>query len=93
MERVAVVGPGAVGLVLLAIKATQNADRARWPAGLCDENTKVVVLQNGVEQVEQIQPLCPWSTVIPGIVWFSAETCSRRPATDRVNRSIGGSRR
>ena len=33
-----------------------------------------MVLQNGVEQVEQVQPLCPSSTVIPGIVWFSAET-------------------
>ncbi len=31
-------------------------------------------LQNGVEQVEQVQPFCPSSTVIPGIVWFSAET-------------------
>jgi 2-dehydropantoate 2-reductase len=65
---------GPVGLVLLAIKATQNADGARWLARLCDENTIVVVLQNGVEQVEQVQPLCPSSTVIPGIVWFSAET-------------------
>jgi 2-dehydropantoate 2-reductase len=41
---------------------------------LCDESTIVVVLQNGVEQVEQVQPLCASSTVIPGIVWFSAET-------------------
>jgi len=48
-----------VGLVLLAIKATQNADGARWLARLCDEHTIVVVLQNGVEQVEQVQPLCP----------------------------------
>ena len=64
---------GPVGLVLLAIKATQNADGARWLARLCDEHT-VVVLQNGVEQVEQVQPHCPASTVIPGIVWFSAET-------------------
>ncbi len=63
-----------VGLVLLAIKATQNVDGARWLARLCDEHTTVVVLQNGVEQVEQVQPLCPASTVIPGIVWFSAET-------------------
>jgi 2-dehydropantoate 2-reductase len=31
-------------------------------------------LQNGVEQVEQVQPHCPSSTVIAGIVWFSAET-------------------
>jgi 2-dehydropantoate 2-reductase len=63
-----------VGLVLLAIKATQNADGARWLARLCDERTIVVVLQNGVEQVEQVQPHCRSSTVIPGIVWFSAET-------------------
>jgi 2-dehydropantoate 2-reductase len=65
---------GPAGFVLLAVKATQNADAARWLARLCDETTIVVVLQNGVEQVEQVQPLCPSSTVIPGIVWFSAET-------------------
>ena len=46
----------------------------RWLARLCDEHTIVVVLQNGVEQVEQVQPLCASSAVIPGIVWFSAET-------------------
>ena len=63
-----------VGVVLLALKATQNDDAGRWLARLCDEHTIVVVLQNGVEQVEQVQPHCPSSTVIPGIVWFSAET-------------------
>ena len=63
-----------VGVVLLAVKATQNAEATRWLARLCDERTIVVVLQNGVEQVEQVQPHCPSSTVIPGIVWFSAET-------------------
>jgi 2-dehydropantoate 2-reductase len=65
---------GPVKIVLLAVKATQNADAARWLARLCNQGTIVVVLQNGVEQVEQVQPLCPSSTVIPGIVWFSAET-------------------
>jgi 2-dehydropantoate 2-reductase len=65
---------GPVGVVLLAVKATQNAEAARWLVRLCDEHTIVVVLQNGVEQVEQVQPLCPSSTVIPGIVWFSAES-------------------
>lgn len=63
-----------VAVVLLAVKTTQNADAARWLARLCDERTIVVVLQNGVEQVELVQPHCPSSTVIPGIVWFSAET-------------------
>jgi 2-dehydropantoate 2-reductase len=65
---------GPVGLVLLALKATQNDDAGRWLARLCAEQTIVVVLQNGVEQVEQVQPHCPSATVIPGIVWFSAET-------------------
>ena len=71
-DPVEITGP--VKIVLLAVKATQNADAARWLARLCDANTLVVVLQNGVEQVEQVQPLCASSTVIPGIVWFSAET-------------------
>jgi 2-dehydropantoate 2-reductase len=62
-----------VGVVLLAVKSTQNAGAARWLTRLCDGHTTVVVLQNGVEQVDQVHPLCPASTVIPGIVWFSAE--------------------
>ena len=65
---------GPVGVVLMAVKATQNADAGQWLTRLCDEHTIVVVLQNGVEQVEQVQPHCPSSTVIPGIVWYSAET-------------------
>jgi 2-dehydropantoate 2-reductase len=63
-----------VDVVLLAIKATQNADGGRWLTRLCDEHTIVVVLQNGVEQIEQVQPHCPSSTVLPGIVWYGAET-------------------
>ncbi|HEY9304024.1 MAG TPA: oxidoreductase [Mycobacterium sp.] len=63
-----------VAVVLLAIKATQNEDGGRWLERLCDEHTIVVVLQNGVEQVEQVQPHCPSSTVLPGIVWYGAET-------------------
>ncbi len=65
---------GSVDVVLLAVKATQNEDARGWLSRLCDEHTVVTVLQNGVEQVEQVQPLCPSSAVIPGIVWYSAET-------------------
>ena len=65
---------GPVDLVLLAVKATQLEVAARWLAALCDERTTVCVLQNGVEQVELVQPLCPQSTVVPAIVWFGAET-------------------
>ena len=33
----------------------------------------VCALQNGVEQVERVGPLCPSSQVVPAVVWFSAE--------------------
>jgi 2-dehydropantoate 2-reductase len=65
---------GPVDLVILAVKATQNDEAAGWLSRLCAEHTIVTVLQNGVEQVEQVQPLCPSSPVIPGMVWYSAET-------------------
>ncbi|WP_181025284.1 oxidoreductase [Mycobacterium kansasii] len=65
---------GPVEVVILAVKATQNDSTRGWLARLCGEHTVVAVLQNGVEQVEQIQPHCPSSTVVPGSVWFSAET-------------------
>jgi 2-dehydropantoate 2-reductase len=65
---------GPVDVVVLAVKATQNGDAQGWLTRLCDDHTIVAVLQNGVEQVEQVQPLCPSSAVIPGIVWYSAET-------------------
>jgi 2-dehydropantoate 2-reductase len=82
-DRIVVPGPvhtdpgevtGPVDVLVLAIKATQNDEAAGWLARLCDEHTIVTVLQNGVEQVEQVQPHCPLSAVIPGIVWYSAET-------------------
>ena len=65
---------GPVDVVILAVKATQNDAAAGWLSRLCGAHTIVTVLQNGVEQVEQVQPLCPSSPVIPGIVWYSAET-------------------
>ncbi len=65
---------GPVDVVFLAVKATQNDATRGWLARLCDEHTIVTVLQNGVEQVEQVQPLCPASPVVPGIVWYGAET-------------------
>ncbi|WP_207768525.1 oxidoreductase [Mycobacterium ahvazicum] len=65
---------GPVDVVILAVKATQNEASAGWLSRLCAEHTIVTVLQNGVEQVEQVQPLCPSSPVVPGIVWYGAET-------------------
>jgi 2-dehydropantoate 2-reductase len=64
---------GPVDIVLLAVKDTQNRSASGWLARLCDDRTVVCALQNGVEQVERVGPLCPSSDVIPAVVWFSAE--------------------
>jgi 2-dehydropantoate 2-reductase len=65
---------GPVDIVLLAVKDTQTEGAAGWLAKLCDERTVVCALQNGVEQRERVGRWCPESTVLPAVVWFSAET-------------------
>jgi len=68
--------PGAVGepadVVLLAVKATQTAAAAPWLAALCGPRTVVCVLQNGVQQREDVEPLVPGAAVVPAVVWFPA---------------------
>ena len=64
---------GPVDVVLLAVKDTQNDAAGAWLARLCDENTVVCALQNGVEQVERVGRYCPSSTVVPAAIWVSAE--------------------
>jgi 2-dehydropantoate 2-reductase len=63
-----------VELVLFAVKATQIGQASAWLAALCNQTTTVCVLQNGVEQVDLIQPHCTISTVVPAVVWCPAET-------------------
>ncbi|KUI36169.1 2-dehydropantoate 2-reductase [Mycobacterium sp. IS-1496] len=65
---------GPVEVVLLAVKDTQNEASAPWLRRLCDENTVVCALQNGVEQTERVGRFCPGATVVPAAVWMSAET-------------------
>jgi 2-dehydropantoate 2-reductase len=60
-------------VVLLAVKDTQNEQAAGWLARLCDENTVVCALQNGVEQSERVGRFCPSSAVVPAAIWISAE--------------------
>ncbi len=64
---------GPAGIVFLAVKDTQTAQAALWLDRLCDANTVVCALQNGVEQVERVGRYCPSSTVLPAAVWLSAE--------------------
>ncbi|MBA0212163.1 oxidoreductase [Pectobacterium brasiliense] len=60
-------------LVFVAVKTTQNIDSAGWLNALCDENTVVCALQNGVEQKTQLEPWVNGATVLPSVVWFPAQ--------------------
>ncbi|WJM79487.1 oxidoreductase [Pectobacterium brasiliense] len=60
-------------LVFVAVKTTQNIDSAEWLNALCDENTVVCALQNGVEQKTQLEPYVNGATVLPSVVWFPAQ--------------------
>ncbi|CAI2474481.1 oxidoreductase [Serratia plymuthica] len=60
-------------LVFVAVKTTQVADCADWLAALCDENTVVCALQNGVEQETQLEPYVNGAKVLPSVVWFPAQ--------------------
>ncbi|MGV9797243.1 oxidoreductase [Mycobacterium sp. NPDC003449] len=66
--------PGPADVVLLGVKDTQNDSAADWLAKLCDQNTVVLALQNGVEQVARVGRFCPASTVVPAVIWFSSAT-------------------
>jgi 2-dehydropantoate 2-reductase len=60
-------------LVFVAVKTTQVTDSAGWLAALCNKNTVVCALQNGVEQQSLLAPYVNGATVLPSMVWFPAQ--------------------
>ncbi len=62
-----------VALLFVAVKTTQVTQSAGWLQRLCDENTVVCALQNGIEQQAQLQPLVNGAQVMPSVVWFPAQ--------------------
>jgi 2-dehydropantoate 2-reductase len=71
-DPTAVEGP--VDWILLAVKTHQTEGAASWLDALSGERTRVLVLQNGVEHRERVEPLLNAGTVVPAIVWTAAET-------------------
>src|SRR5580658_5049681 len=66
--------------VLLCTKTHQTEATAPWLARLCTPNTKVAVLQNGVDHVARVAPLVKGATIVPVIVYYNGE----RIADDHV---------
>ncbi|HUQ03719.1 MAG TPA: 2-dehydropantoate 2-reductase [Kofleriaceae bacterium] len=85
-----------VAWVLLATKAQQTEGAAGWLRALVDHETRVAVLQNGVEHVARVAPYVDPARVVPVVVACPATAVSpgrivqRRAATFTVPDDAGG---
>jgi 2-dehydropantoate 2-reductase len=66
--------------VLLCTKTHQTETAAPWLARLCTPQTRVAVLQNGIDHVARVAPLANGAAVLPIIVYYNGE----RLAPDHV---------
>lgn len=64
---------GPVDWVLVTVKAHQTQGASPWLARLCGPNTVVVVIQNGIEGEERVQPFAGSAEVVPGTVYCGVE--------------------
>lgn len=72
--------------VLIATKAYDTEGVATWLPGLVGPETRVAVLQNGVEHVERFQHLVPAARILPAVVDIPAE----RTAPGRIRQRRDG---
>lgn len=75
-----------VDWVLVATKAYDVEGAARWFKGLLGENTRIAVLQNGVDHIERFAPFVDPARIVPVIVDIPAE---RRGPGDILQRRLG----
>ncbi len=69
--------------VLLATKAHQTDGAAAWLAALVDDETRVAVLQNGVEHAARVSRWVPRRRVVPVVVQCPAERVAPGHAVQR----------
>lgn len=82
----AAAGTGQVDWVLLATKAHQTPGTAAWLDRLVGPGTRVVILQNGVEHLERVQPLVDEdATLIPSVVYCGTELVGPGHVVHRSN--------
>jgi 2-dehydropantoate 2-reductase len=69
-----------VDWVLLCTKAQDTSASASWLKRLCGPDTRVAVLQNGIDHADRLAPFVGRATVVPTIVYYNGE----RLAPDHV---------
>lgn len=75
-----------VDWVLLVTKAQDTPTAASWLAKLCGPETRVAVMQNGIDHAARVAPFIGPATAVPTIVYYNGE----RIAPDHVRiRHIG----
>jgi len=83
--------------ILVATKAYDSDSAAAWFTGLLSEDTRVAVLQNGVDHVERFSEFLPAERIVPVVVDCPTERVEserirqRGPATLVVPESASGS--
>ncbi|HRD45249.1 MAG TPA: 2-dehydropantoate 2-reductase [Caulobacter sp.] len=74
--------------VLVATKTYDSDDASAWFAGLLRPDTRVAVLQNGVEHVERFSPYVDPARILPAVVDIPAERFGAGGVRVRRNGSI-----
>lgn len=77
-----------VDCIVLTTKAPDSAAAAGWFATLRAPHTTIVVMQNGVDHVERIQPLAPGAVVVAALVYILADRVSAGRIIHRTGRRI-----
>ncbi len=77
-----------VDWVLVCTKAYDVAGAAAWLDGLLGPETRVAVLQNGVEHVARFAPYVPVERIVPAVVDISAERAAPGRVLQRMNGTI-----
>ncbi len=74
----------AVDWALVCVKTYQVAESSVWLSGLVDENTRVAVVQNGVEHEENLSPYVPKSQLLPVMIACPVERVSPEKILQRA---------
>ena len=77
-----------VDWVLVCTKTYDVAGAATWLEHLLGPDTRVAVLQNGVEHVARFAPYVPVERIVPAVVDISAERSAPGRVLQRMNGNI-----